>query len=249
MFQKPINITGLTKETKMKTKFFDFHFRGMHISVHWTFILVIFWFIIANSLTGFSSNGWIWSVIMILSLLASIFIHDLAQALVGTICGIEINGLIIMPTGGLPSLVNKPEKKIYEILMLAAGPAANLAIAALLMIFLHPYRAYWDEPENIGVAYPGNFIFQLQFINLSLGLLNLLPAFPMDGGRALDTLLEKKYSTARAKRLVSTTSIWIAFGFFAAGIFYMNYPLLMVGFFILITVRMGKYYHPAYGSA
>src|SRR5580765_6097004 len=123
----------------MKATLFDFQYRDIRVSVHWTFILIIIWFFIANLLTGFNENGWIWSFIMIFSLLASIFVHDLAQALVGTICGIEINGLIIMPIGSLPSLVKKPQRKIYEFLMLAAGPAANLTMAALLMFFLHPY--------------------------------------------------------------------------------------------------------------
>jgi Zn-dependent protease len=228
----------------MKTKLYNFHYRGIPVFIHWTFLLVVIWFVIANILTGFHANGWIWSLIMLFSILASLFVHDLAQAIVGTIFGIEINGLIIMPIGGLPSIANNPPKKYYEILMLAAGPAANLSIAGLLLVFLHPYQAYWNEPENIGVAYAGNFIFQLQFINLSLGLLNLLPSFPMDGGRVLDTLLEKKYSSGKAKRIVIVISFVTAFCFFAAGAFYLKYPLLMIGLFILFTLRMGRYYHP-----
>jgi Zn-dependent protease len=228
----------------MKTTLYDFQFRDIRVSIHWTFILIIIWFVIANLLTGFNENGWIWSFIMIFSLLASIFAHDLAQALVGTICRIEIDGLIIMPIGSLPSLVKKPQRKIYELLMIGAGPAVNLTIAALLLFFLHPYKAYWNEGDNIGAAYSGNFIFQLQFINLSLGLLNLLPAFPMDGGRALETLLEKKYASPKAVKIVNITSIWIALGFFAAAIIYMQYPLILIGIFILLTLRIGKYYHP-----
>lgn len=217
---------------------------GIHLSVHWTFILVIIWLLTANILTGMSKTGWIWSIIMVISLLVSIFIHDLAQAIMGTIFGIEISGLIILPIGGLPSLAKRPEKKVYEILMLAAGPAVNLAIAVLLMSFSNPYQAYWNEPENIGVAYRGNFIFQLQFINLSLGLLNLVPAFPMDGGRALDTLLENKYSVPKAKKITRVISLLIAFVFLLAGVIYMKYIIVLIGLFILFTVRMGKYYHP-----
>jgi Zn-dependent protease len=228
----------------MKNKMYNFDYRGVHLSIHWTFILLIIWLIMTNILTGLSGSGWIWSIIMVLSLIVSIFIHDVAQATVGTICGIEISGLMILPIGGLPSLANRPKKKIYELYMLAAGPAVNLGLAVLLMSFLHPYKAYWNEPENIGVAYPGNFIFQLQFINLSLGLLNLLPAFPMDGGRALDTLLEKKYSTLRAKKIVRIFSLLIAFGFLLTGLIYLNFTLFIIGLFIVFTARMGKYYHP-----
>ncbi len=228
----------------MKKDLHNFNYRGIHVSIHWTFVLVILWFALANVLTGFTSTGWIWSLIMLFSLMISILAHDLAQAVVGTMYGMKINSLIIMPIGGLPSISTRPKKKYYELLMLAAGPAANLGIAAFLFYFLHPYKAYWDEPENIGSAYPGNFIFQFQFINLSLGLLNLLPSFPMDGGRALDTFLEKKYSAAMAKRIVNRISICLAICFFVSGIIYMKYPLLLIGFFILFTVGKGKYYHP-----
>jgi Zn-dependent protease len=229
----------------MKNGLYNFKYRGIHLSIHWTFILVIIWLFIANLITGWSGTGWIWSLIMVLSLFVSIFIHDMAQAIVGTIFGMEINRMTIMPTGGLPSLVKRPERKVYEILMLAAGPAINLGVAILLKSFLHPFQAYWDEPVNIGVAYPGNFIFQLMFINLCLGMLNLLPAFPMDGGRALDTLLEKKYSVSKAKKIVRVVSIVIAFGFLISGVIYVYYALILVGLFILFTVRMGKYYHPS----
>ena len=228
----------------MKASGFRGRSRGIHLSVHWTFILVVIWLITANILTGMSKTGWIWTVIMVISLLVSIFIHDLAQAMVGMIFGIKISGLIILPIGSLPSLAKRPENKAHEILMLASGPAVNLAIAILLMSFLNPYQAYWNEPENIGVAYPGNFIFQIQFINLSLGLLNLVPAFPMDGGRALDTLLENKYSVPKAKKITRVISQLIAFVFLLAGVIYLKYILVLIGLFILFTVRMGKYYHP-----
>ena len=175
-----------------------------------------------------------WSLIMLISLVISILAHDMAQAVVGTMYGMKINSLIIMPIGGLHRNSTRPKKKYYELLILAAGPAANLGIAAFLFYFLHPYKAYWDEPENIGSAYPGNFIFQFQFINLSLGLLNLLPSFPMDGGRALDTFLEEKYSVAMAKRIVNRISVCLAICFFVSGIIFMKYPLLLTGFFILL---------------
>ena len=228
----------------MENKSYNFNYRGIRFSIHWTFILVIIWLLTANILIGMNKTGWMWSIIIVLSLFVSIFIHDLAQALVGTFFGIEISSLIILPIGGLPSLSNKPKRKTHEFLMLAAGPAVNLGIAVFLMSFLHPYAAYWNEPENIGAVYPGNFIFQLQFINLSLGLLNLVPAFPMDGGRALDTLLENRYSIKMAKEITRVVSILVAIGFLLAGVIYVRYICLMIGLFIVFTLRMGKYYHP-----
>jgi Zn-dependent protease len=228
----------------MKYTFQAGNFRRIRLSVHWTFVLVIIWFLIVNLFSGTSASSWIWSLIMIISLLASILAHDIAQALAGTFFDIEISRLILLPIGGLPSISRKPKRAWQELLMLAAGPAANLIIAGLLSIFLRPYQAYWDEPENIGVLYGGNFLFQLQFINLSLGLLNLLPVFPMDGGRILDSLLEKKYKTEKSVRIVNMISIITALVFIITGIINMKISVLLIGFFIIFTIPLGKYYHP-----
>ncbi len=112
------------------------------------------------------------------------------------------------------------------------------------MIFLHPYQAYWDEPVNIGVGYAGNFLFQLQFINLGLGLLNILPVFPMDGGRMLDSLLERKYKTQKSVKFVNLISLVSALGIIITGIIQIEFSTLFIGLFIIFTIPLGKYYHP-----
>jgi Zn-dependent protease len=213
-------------------------------SIHWSFILVIIWFVVINLVADFRVGGWIWSGIMVVSLLASIFIHDIVQAITGMLFKIDVNGVVLLPIGALPSISKKPAKKIYEIIMLASGPLSNLAIAGFLAFFLQPYKAYWDEPQNIGVGYAGNFLFQLQFINLCLGTLNLLPVFPMDAGRMLDTFLEYRFSPARAVQIVNRVSIFVAVIIIAAGVIWMRYPLFLVALFVLFTIPLGKYYHP-----
>jgi Zn-dependent protease len=213
-------------------------------SIHWSFILVMIWFVIVNLLSDFKAGGWIWSGIMIVSLLVSIFIHDIAQAITGILFNIKVSRIIFLPIGAIPTISKKPTRKIYEQIMLASGPIANLAIAGFLMVFLHPYKAYWDEPQNIGVGYAGNFIFQLQFINLCLGCLNLLPVFPMDAGRMLDTFLDGRVSTTRAIKIVNRVSVVVACLLFLAGIIWMQYALLLVALFVIFTIPLGRHYHP-----
>ncbi len=219
-------------------------FRHIRLSLHWTFILVFVWLIAINLFAEPSAAGLIWSLIVIMSLLFSILVHDIAQASVAAIFNIEISRLILLPIGGMPGISRKPKKEWQELVMLAAGPAANLIIAGCLFIYLRPYSAYWDEPINIGVGYAGNFLFQFQFINLSLGLLNLLPVFPMDGGRMLDSLFEKKYETAKSVKLVNLISLVTALVFMITGIVQLNLPVLSIGLFIIFTIPLGKYYHP-----
>ncbi len=217
--------------------------RRTRFSVHWTFLLVVIWLVIVNVLSDASENGWVWSLIMVLSLILSLLIHDISQALVAALFNIKINRLTFLPIGALPGISRKPDKVWEEILMLIAGPAANLLIAAILLVYLNPYSAYWDEPQNIGVGYGGNFLFQLQFINLSIGLLNLLPVFPMDGGRILDAVLEKRFGEENAVKIVNTISMLTAAAFVIAGLVYMKYAMLLTGLFIFFTVPLGKYYH------
>jgi Zn-dependent protease len=213
-------------------------------SIHWSFILVAIWFVVVNMLSDFNAGGWIWSGIMIVSLLVSIFFHDIIQAITGILFGIEVSRIVFLPIGAIPSISKKPARKIYELIMLASGPIANLTIAGILMVFLHPYKAYLDEPQNIGVGYAGNFIFQLQFINLCLGCLNLLPVFPMDAGRMLDTFLDGRVSTARAVKIVNRVSVVVACILLLASIIWMQYALLLVALFVIFTIPLGKHYHP-----
>ena len=213
-------------------------------SIHWSFILVAIWFVVVNMLSDFNAGGWIWSGIMMISLLFSIFIHDIAQATMIILFDIKVSRIVFLPIGAIPSISKKPARKIYELIMLASGPVTNLAIAGILILFLHPYKAYLDEPQNIGVGYEGNFIFQLQFINLCLGCLNLLPVFPMDAGRMLDTFLDGRVSTARAVKIVNRVSLFVACILFIAGIIWMQYALLLVALFVIFTIPLGKHYHP-----
>ncbi len=215
-----------------------------HFSVHWTFLLVLLWFVVINLLSDFSTGGWIWSGIMMLSLLVSIFLHDIAQAITGILCNIRVRRVILLPIGAFQSISKKPKRKSYEIIMLSSGIVTNLAIAAILAFFLQPYSAYSDEPQNMGAGYGGNFLYQLQFMNLCLGCLNLIPVFPMDAGRILDSFLDDRVSSEQAVKIVNRVSFIVATMMLATGILLMKYPPMLLSLFIFFTIPLGKYYHP-----
>jgi hypothetical protein len=105
-------------------------------TIHWSFILVMIWFVAVNVISDFRAGGWIWSGIMMVSLLASIFIHDVAQAITGILFKMRVSRVIFLPIGALPSISKKPAKKIYELIMLASGPLANLPIGMNLKILV-----------------------------------------------------------------------------------------------------------------
>ena len=216
--------------------------KGITISLHWTFLLFFGWIVLLNLLAGFHAAQIFWSILLLVSVFACILAHELGHALVAKYFGIQARGIILLPIGGVANIHILPKKPRQELLITIAGPLVNLAIAVFLMLFLHPYRAYWDDPENIGVANRGNFIFQLQVINLALAIFNLIPAFPMDGGRILRALLALKMNIIKATHIAGITGRIIAYGFIVWGIVGINLFLPLIGVFILFAARSEEYY-------
>jgi len=226
----------------MKSVFNVGRFAGFSISIHWTFILLILWMALVVFMTGVRTEDIVWSFILLISIFASVLAHEAGHALVAKYFGIQASGVVLLPIGGVASIPNLPKKPFQEILIALSGPAVSLLIAAILMIFVHPYSAYWSAPENIGSANAGNFIFQLQVINLSLALFNLVPAFPMDGGRILRTLLSLRMNIIKATRIIRVFSQVVGALLILFGIFIVQALPILVGLFILLASRTEEYY-------
>lgn len=211
-------------------------------SVHWTFLLLLLWIVAVNFLSGYSPEGMVWSILLFVSVVISILAHEAGHAIVARYFGIRANGVILLPIGGVASIPYLPKKPGHEILISLAGPAVNLLIAIFLLRFINPYGAYWRDSENIGAVNPGNFWFQLQLINLSLAIFNLIPSFPMDGGRILRILLGLNMNILKASRIAGIVSSIVAYGLIATGIIIINLLLVFLGIFILLAARAEEYY-------
>ena len=212
------------------------------ISIHWTFFLFVLWIVIVNFLSGYSTEGMVWSLLLFVSIVFSILAHEAGHAIVARHFGIRANGVILLPIGGVASIPYMPKKPGHEILIALAGPVVNLLIAIFLFRFIHPYGAYWRDSENIGAVNPGNFWFQLQLINVSLAIFNLIPSFPMDGGRILRILLGLNMNILKASRIAGVVSSIVAFAFIATGIVLINLLLVFLGIFILLASGAEEYY-------
>jgi len=217
-------------------------FGGLSVSIHWTFLLLFIWIVLVNFLAGFRLEGIIWSLLLLFLLLLSILAHEAGHGLVARYFRIKASGVILLPIGGVASIPNLPRKRGQEMLITLAGPAVSLLIAGILLLFVHPYNAYWSDPENIGVVDGGNFLFQLQVINLSLGLFNLIPAFPMDGGRLLRGGLGMFMNIIKATTIAGYISKAIACLFIGWGLVSVNLIMLMTGLFILFASQSEEYY-------
>lgn len=208
---------------------------GIRISVHWTFLILIFWIVFANMRSGLSFNEIVWSVTFVLIIFVCVILHELGHALTAQRFKIKTREISILPIGGVAQLESIPEKPKEELLVALAGPAVNVLIAGLLYPFVSVTQEM-GELNNLSRIGPDNFFVALMSINLWLALFNLIPAFPMDGGRVLRALLAFKLGHSKATRIAASIGQVLAMGFVFFGFFY-NPFLIFIGFFIFLGAQ------------
>jgi len=204
-------------------------FGGTAVRIHVTFLLLLAWI-------GFSA----WqqggataardSLVFIILLFVCVVLHEFGHILVARRYGIQAPEVTLLPIGGVASLQALPEKPSQEFAIAIAGPAVNFVIAVVLLAIVGSFDsadlARLDDPRVSLVA-------RLADANLFLAIFNLIPAFPMDGGRVLRALLAMKLGRPRATRLAA--SIGQAFAFVLGFLGLFGNPLLI---FIAIFVYM-----------
>jgi len=216
---------------------------GIRISVHWTFLILIFWIIFANMQSGLTFGEIVWSLVFVLSIFVCVILHELGHALTAQRFKIKTREISILPIGGVAQLESIPEKPREELLVALAGPAVNILIAAILYPLV-TFGQVVDDLSNVSRIGPENFLPALMKINLWLALFNLIPAFPMDGGRVLRALLAFKLSHEKATRIAASVGQMLAMVFVFFG-FFSNPFLIFIGLFIFL----GAQAEAAYGQS
>ncbi|HMT28056.1 MAG TPA: M50 family metallopeptidase, partial [Bacteroidia bacterium] len=158
---------------------------GIEIRIHWTFSLIIFYIIYINIKAGLDAYQIGWSVLFVLSLFFCVTLHELGHALAAKRYGIKTKDITLYPIGGVARLEKMPEKPIQELVVAFAGPLVNVIIMLLLLPFIYNFQFPENETEKALVIGAANFLPMLGMVNIWLALFNLIPAFPMDGGRVL----------------------------------------------------------------
>ncbi len=190
---------------------------GIGVYVHATFLLLIGWVALSYWLQGGNLATVLAAVGFIVALFACVVLHELGHALTARRYGIKTRDITLLPIGGVARLERMPENPVHELRVAVAGPAVNLVIAAALLLAL----------LASGVAHPldglsltgGNFLGRLAAVNLLLLGFNMIPAFPMDGGRVLRALLATRMEYTRATQVAATLGQGIAFVFGLIGLF------------------------------
>lgn len=210
---------------------------GTDVRVHLTFFLLIAWFGISAGLAGGQAAA-IGSILFLLAVFACVVAHEFGHVLMARRFGIGTRDVMLLPIGGVASLERMPEKPGQELLVALAGPAVNVVIAAVL-VGLFGLGLSVGDLTNVSLE-PAAFFQRLALVNIILVVFNLLPAFPMDGGRVLRALLAMALPRVRATRIAATVGQVFAFGFGFLGLFG-NPLLLLVALFVFMAAGQEAY--------
>lgn len=204
---------------------------GVDVYVHLTFLLLLGFIGVAHGLAGRSVDAALTGVLFFAGIFLCVLLHEFGHALAARRYGIKTTDITLLPIGGLARLERIPEKPVQELVVALAGPAVNLVIAAGLAVGLW-LGGYWQTLSSLGLT-GGNIFERLLVANVFLVLFNLLPAFPMDGGRVLRSLLAMRLDYARATNIAAGIGKGMAVLFGFAGLFG-NPMLLLIALFVWI---------------
>lgn len=199
---------------------------GIDLYVHGTFWLLPL-FVLFSGL-GNSAGQIAFDVLFVFAVFACVALHELGHALAAAAYGIGTRDITLYPVGGVASLERMPERPGHEIAVALAGPAVNVVIALGLFFGLVAGEVAFVPPWSAAPDVLGAFASQLLIANVALCVFNLLPAFPMDGGRVLRALLATQMPRVRATEAAVTVGTGMAVLLFAAGLLLPNISLLAV---------------------
>ncbi|BAM04859.1 site-2 protease family protein [Phycisphaera mikurensis] len=211
---------------------------GIPLLLHWSFPLLLAWVVWTGSRAGASPAEIGLSCVFVLAIFGCVLLHECGHALAARRYGISTRDITLLPIGGLARLERMPATPAGEIVVALAGPLVNVAIALVLGGFFL-LRDGIAETLNVPVdPFAGGFARRLMAVNVLLVLFNLIPAFPMDGGRVLRAVLSLRLGPARASLYAAYVSMTLAAGFAAWGLLGGGGPfLLLIGVFIFIAAR------------
>ena len=225
---------------------------GVDINIHWSLSFVIVWVVLQGALSHGSFEAVISALVAVLLLFACVTLHELGHALIALRFNVQVKNIILLPIGGMAQMQSLPENPVHEMLIAGAGPLVNLSIAVGLVpvAFVFSEEAlvwgFVDSPGTVLEAVMQSFfqegavlglIIFLLLANTILFVFNLIPAFPMDGGRILRAILALFFSHSRATQIAMTVGYGVALLLVLSSFYLRNPGLLFVAVFVFIAGR------------
>ena len=208
---------------------------GIRLEVHWSFLLIILWAIYVGWNQGGTVQSIMWTIAFVMAIFVCIILHELGHSLTARKFDIKTKKITLLPIGGVASLERMPEDPKQELLVAVMGPVVNIVIAGILYFFVRAQLSIFQQPEEVEAYFQAinaqNFLLYLFTTNIVLVLFNIIPAFPMDGGRVLRALLSFGMDRVRATQIAAELGQFIAIMFFFLGLVY-NPFLIFIAIFV-----------------
>jgi Zn-dependent protease/CBS domain-containing protein len=204
---------------------------GTAIRIHFTFLLFLAWIFIANYASGGAEAAWSGLVFIVL-VFACVTAHEFGHIFTARAFGVPTPDVTLLPIGGVARLARIPEKPSEELLVAIAGPLVNVAIAIVLVVVAGAdmSQRHLAAIESSQVS----MLDRLASVNLFLALFNMIPAFPMDGGRVLRALLALRLGHVRATEIAARVGQLAAFALGFIGLFH-NPLLIFIAIFVYLA--------------
>jgi Zn-dependent protease/CBS domain-containing protein len=219
------------ENSQMKWSWKIGEFAGIRVYIHATFVLLLGWIAVSYLLQGYALLDALSSVGFMLALFACVVLHEFGHALTAKRFGIKTRDITLLPIGGVARLERIPDNPVHELWVALAGPAVNVAIGAALLAWLVLSRTL--RPLSVLSVTDGPFLERLLLVNAVLVGFNMIPAFPMDGGRVLRALLAMRMEYTRATQVAASIGQGLAFVLGFIGLF-ANPLLIFTAFFVWI---------------
>lgn len=238
----------------MRGSFKIFTWLGIPVFFHWTFGLIFLYILYHAQNEGLATIETIWLTGLFMALFLCVLLHEFGHAIAARRYGVKTRDIVLMPIGGVARLERMPEKPFQEFVVAIAGPMVNVVIASLLLVGmtlmvdeglleLFSYAIRADIGEEI-VTESGYFLspwlhfgIKLAFTNVALVIFNMIPAFPMDGGRVFRALLSMWLGRPRATKIAAWLGQVIALLLVLAGLWSGDFMLSVLGIFVIYAAR------------
>jgi Zn-dependent protease len=191
-----------------------FSVRGIDIRLHFTFPLILLWAALQFGLAGGGVESALFGVIAISLLFVLVTLHELGHSFAALYYGVPVKQIVLSPIGGMAQLQEIPEKPIQEFVIAVAGPAVNVLVALLMAMFIPVLglgAADFVAALTLNAGLTATAVFAYIFVyNIFLAVFNLIPAFPLDGGRIFRALLAMKLDYVQATTIAATVGRVVA---------------------------------------
>ncbi|MCU0873553.1 MAG: site-2 protease family protein [Pirellulaceae bacterium] len=204
---------------------------GIGVYIHWSFWLLPAWILLS---AGGGFAGALTSIVFVFAVFGCVVLHELGHALMARQFHIGTRDITLYPIGGVASLERMPRRPAHELAIALAGPAVNVLIAAVLFAVL-----VVGDLGTQGLLLDfagGSFLANLVFVNVALVVFNMLPAFPMDGGRVLRAFMAMRLPYLRATEIAVRVGQAVAVVLGLVGLF-SGGTLLFVAFFVFLAAQ------------